>query len=156
MTSRREGLADRKLIVSSCLDEEISQCQPLPSWPPAHEPVLQAAVTLQKKSSEPKSRCVRVPIVESLRVTQDWHRRRVSQESVTIWCNTPWWDTSLDSQLASQVIDWVEPCSVLLSVGDNGCFGSPLILVEESQLPLWISISWCGGDSFLRWVLIRQ
>ena len=53
MTSRREGLADRKLIVSSCLEEEISQCQP--SWPPAHEPVLQVAVTLQKKSSEPKS-----------------------------------------------------------------------------------------------------
>ena len=81
MTSRRERLADRKLIVSSCLEEEISQCQPLSSWPPAHEPVLQVTVTLQKKSSEPKSRCVRVPIVESLRESS--HPRLTQTQSVT-------------------------------------------------------------------------
>ena len=91
MTSRREGLADRKLIVSSCLEEEVSQCQPLQSWPPAHEPVLQVAVTLQKKSSEPKSRCVRVPIESPKSDTDAECRKNRSPSDATLPGETPAW-----------------------------------------------------------------
>ena len=31
-----------------------------------------------------------------------------------IWCNISWWDTGLDCQLASGVIDWVEARSIVV------------------------------------------